>query len=438
MSPIPIINKPHCALLLTLLMLTATNSQAEISPQRVMTFEQCVKAVSEKNADLLTAAANVENMKALSSGAYSGFFPQLSAAAGYTDSSVSGNVPTPGAITQSVTVQNQYSESLSLNQSLFNGFSDMGKAKQGAANLEAAKAQLALAKVTLSATLKTAFAQLLFEQQSVDLTEAILKRQQNNLRMINLTFKGGNENKGNLLFQQATVSQASYQHDHAIRQLKNAVLQLGVLWGAAPNDIFKVAGELGGHAPVMRPDFEGLALAHPNHVNFAQQRMSADAGVMVADGAWYPNVNLIGSIGDVGSSWPPDQQRWSVGVSLTFPFFPGTSAYYNSQSARALKRQAEFTEHSTDFKLVAAMENAYEGLLDAVTQVQVAEDFKLAAQERSIIANGKYKSGLLTFEDWTLIDQDLVTREQNLLNSQLSAMQAEATWDSAIGRGDIQ
>jgi outer membrane protein TolC len=336
-----------------------------------------------------------------------------------------------------VTVQKQYSESVQLNQSLFNGFTDVGKIEQGHANLLAAQAQLDLEKVTLNASLKTAFAQLLFEQKSVELTAAILSRQQVNLRMIDLRFKGGNENKGSLLFQQATVAQAQFQHDHAVRQLRNAIKQLGALWGEPDLKELTVVGELAGHTPATNLNFEQLAVAHPNHVNYVEQLNSAQAAVKIADGGWYPNLNLIASAGDVGPSWPPDSNRWSAGVSLTFPFFPGTSQIYSAQSARAQKLQAEYTKNSTDFKLIAALENAYEGLLDALAQVQVNEQFQTAAEARSRIANGKYNTGLMTFEDWTVIDQDLVNREQNLLQSQLNAMQAEATWESAEGVGDL-
>ena len=43
----------------------------------------------------------------------------------------------------------------------------------------------------------------------------------------------------------------------------------------------------------------------------------------------------------------------------------------------------------------------------------------------------------MTFEDWSVLDADYATRQQNLLQSQLNAMQAEASWESAEGTGEI-
>ncbi len=290
--------------------------------ETVMTWQDCVQKTIAANADLAASVAGVEITKAQFTGSYSNFLPQLSASAGYTTSSVEGTVPTPGSPNQVVTYQRQYTESITANQSLFNGFTDVGKIKQARANLRAAEAQLKLEKATLSAALKTNYAQLLYQQQFVDLTDQILERQKRNLRMINLRFQGGSENKGSLLYQQGTVAQATYQHDHAVRQLRNAMKQLGALWGEPDIRDLKIKGQLEWRLPKQIPVYEDITVNNPNHINFEEQRISADAGVKVADGGWYPNLNLIGSIGRVGTQWPPDEDRWSVGVSLTFPFFP--------------------------------------------------------------------------------------------------------------------
>jgi outer membrane protein TolC len=429
-------------LLLSFFTILITVSQADAqataaSSTQNLSLKDCFRRAADKNPTLIAAKENAHSMDALYGASATNFFPQLSASIGYTTSSVGGTVPTPGSLTQVQTIQNQYSESITLSQSIFNGFTDIGKIKQGRANYRAAMAQVDVAAVTLYSGVKSAFAQLLFEQKAVDLTDAIWQRQIKNLRMIDLRFRGGSENKGSLLFQQATVSQARYQHDHAIRQLRNAAKQLGAFWGEPNNGEIRVEGDLAAHTPSEKMDFESLAGNHPNHVNYVELMKSADAYIEIEDGNWYPNLNFLASVGNVDSEWPPDGHRWSLGLTLTFPFFPGTSTYYGSKNARALKYEADAQLKATDYTLIATLENSYEALLDAVGQVSVAEEFQSAAEARSKIANGKYNTGLMTFEDWTVIDQDLVNREQTLLQSQLNAMQAEATWESAAGIRDF-
>ena len=62
----------------------------------------------------------------------------------------------------------------------------------------------------------------------------------------------------------------------------------------------------------------------------------------------------------------------------------------------------------------------------------------MAATARSTIATEKYNTGLMTFEDWSVIEEDLITREQNLLSRKSTAMQLEATWEQAVGVGAIR
>ncbi len=411
---------------------TAANASAPLS------WDECVKVTAEKNPDIITAKAAMDSAQALYSGAYSGFFPQASATASYTDSSVGTvNTSATGGIISGTTSQGQYAAGLNVTQNIFNGFQDVGKVKQGKANLEYARAGLALSKATVSAALKTNFAQLLYEQLDVELNKAILKRQQNNLRLITLRFEGGNENKGNQLYQAATVAQAQYQLDHSIRQMRAAAKQLAVSLGSLEGEELRVKGDLTAKDLPVNLDFRSLARGNPNHLQTYYSQVAADAGVQIADQGWYPNVNLTGFVGRTGDNFPPDTNRWSVGLTLSFPFFPGTSQIFSSQSARALRVKADYALSSMDNNLISGLETAYANLKDAIQQWRVAQEFHDAAHARSIIADEKYNTGLMVFEDWTVIETDRINRDQTLLSSENNAMQAEAAWELALGTGAI-
>jgi outer membrane protein TolC len=413
----------------------------------MLSWNDCVKIAAEKNPDVAVAVAALKSADALYGASYSNFFPQLSATGSYTASSQgvtnsasAGNntlVTGTSAAPSDNAIQNNYSAGLSLTQSVFNGFADMGKVRQGRANLEAAKAAVQIAKFTLSSNLKTAFANLLYQQQSIALSLKILKHEEENLHLVNLRFEGGQENRGNQLYEEATVAQDLYQYEHAQRSLRIAVLQLAAYMGTPDRDDLVVKGELIAHDPPSNPDLRKLAVINANHVQAFQQAVAADANVAIQQGNYYPNVSLTGFLGNFGSAFPPDTTRWSAGVSITFPFFPGTSTIYGVQNAVALRGQADYNTTSTDNKLIAALESGWDGLRDAIAQMKVGQQFAEAARARSVIATEKYNTGLMDFEDWSVIEIDLATREQNLLQYQLNAMQAEATWELAVGKGDV-
>jgi hypothetical protein len=60
--------------------------------------------------------------------------------------------------------------------------------------------------------------------------------------------------------------------------------------------------------------------------------------------------------------------------------------------------------------------------------------FDLAAKVRSEISRKKYNNGLMAFEAWDLVENDLIAREKGYLNSRRDYFYLDAAWDLAIGR----
>jgi outer membrane protein TolC len=84
-----------------------------------------------------------------------------------------------------------------------------------------------------------------------------------------------------------------------------------------------------------------------------------------------------------------------------------------------------------------ALEQAYSGYVQAVEQVNVSQAFVEAAQTRAEISRAQYNNGLLTFNDWNLIENDLTQRQTNYVVSQRDRVSAEAAWEQAQGKGVI-
>ena len=59
--------------------------------------------------------------------------------------------------------------------------------------------------------------------------------------------------------------------------------------------------------------------------------------------------------------------------------------------------------------------------------------FLEAVNERAKIASAQYESGLISFDDWIIIENNLVTYKKSHLNAQADMLDAEAYWIQAIG-----
>jgi outer membrane protein TolC len=57
----------------------------------------------------------------------------------------------------------------------------------------------------------------------------------------------------------------------------------------------------------------------------------------------------------------------------------------------------------------------------------------VAAEERAKIAEAQYSLGLLQFDNWTIIEDNLVSAKKAFIDAQANALLAEANWVMAKG-----
>ncbi|OGI47444.1 MAG: hypothetical protein A2637_01165 [Candidatus Muproteobacteria bacterium RIFCSPHIGHO2_01_FULL_65_16] len=402
----------------------ALTAQAE-TPS-VLSWEACIQEAAVNNPELRAAYANLDAAGYRAGAAYSGNLPQLSAGADYADTSGSATVP-----------GTSYSASVSLTQNLFSGFQDQAKIEQGGANRAAAAASLGAAKARLSQDLKAAYAGLLYAQDNVTLTEKIVQRLEENLRLVELRFEGGRENKGSYLLTKASLAQARYENLQARQALASAQAQLARALGRPEPGELRVTGGVPVAAPEAPPDFPRLARQAPDFRQAQAQERSAVADVTLARSGFYPSVNLTGSVGREGQEWYPDQDRRTVGLNLTIPLFSGGKDYYTTRSAASSLAAASANRDNVEHQLLVRLRQAYASYVESAEKLKVDQAFLDAADVRARIARSKYNNGLMSFEDWDRIENDLILRQKSLLQSQRERVTAEAAWEQAQGKGVI-
>jgi outer membrane protein TolC len=67
-------------------------------------------------------------------------------------------------------------------------------------------------------------------------------------------------------------------------------------------------------------------------------------------------------------------------------------------------------------------------LQNAFSQIQVSKKFLEASRERSTIAGVQYSSGLISFDNWIIIENDYANAQKDYLSTQVDAVIAEAKW----------
>ncbi len=387
-------------------------------------WEACVTMTAQQNAALRAAYDNVRAAEHTARSAFGGYLPSVSASAGHTKYNPS-------------TTSSTYTASITATQNLFAGFKDQASVAQADANTAAAEAQLRIAKAQASFDLKSAFAALRYAEDNLKLADDIIRRREENLRLVELRFEGGRENKGSYFLSRAALAQARYERLQALHAIAVAQETLARVLGRDDVGSVAIVGNVPEAAPPEKIDIEALLAQVPEYRQSLAQEKAAGEAVRIARSGLLPTLNLTGTAGRQGEDWFPNDRRNSAGVSLSVPIFSGGSDYYATQSAAASLSAAQANRENLTRTLRTKLQQGHTGYVQAEVKRTVDREFLEAAATRAEIARSKYNNGLLSFEDWDIIENDLISRQKAALASQRDRITAEATWEQAQGKGVI-
>ncbi|MGH6953523.1 MAG: TolC family protein, partial [Alphaproteobacteria bacterium] len=168
------------------------------------------------------------------------------------------------------------------------------------------------------------------------------------------------------------------------------------------------------------------------------QVRAAGAATTVAASTFYPTLDAVGSVSRRDSSFPPNDDSWSAGLRLSFPIFTGGRDWFAVRGAEAEERRAKWNAAGVEEQAALDLERTFVAHEDSSEAVDVQKQFLEAATTRAEIARAQYTNGLLSFEDWDLIENDLIQTRTAVLSSERDAALAKARWDFARGAVEVQ
>jgi len=391
---------------------------------KTLSWEDCVKEAYLNNPELISAAQELKQTEADKGIVQSAALPQIT-------TELNGRKYEAAASNKQ---RDSYSYGVSGRQLLFDGFktsNDIAAAKEG---IKASQYNYAVVSSNVRLNLRASFSELLRAQALIPLTEDIAQRRKENLELVQLRYDAGREHRGALLTAQADFSQAEFEVEQAKRNLSLAQAKLIKELGWQEKVPIVVEGEFAvSDSESLKPDFIDLADNTPFLRELAARKEVARFGLKSAKADFFPQIYLTSSIGKTDSYWAPDDKEWAAGLSLSFPIFEGGIRIAKVSKEEARVEQAQADERSGRDTVIVTLEEAWKDLQDAVDQVLVQGKFLRASQERAKIANAQYSTGLINFDDWIIIENELVIAKKAYLNTQTNMLVAEARWIQAKG-----
>lgn len=392
---------------------------------RALTWDDCVRAAFEKSPDLLSATRASEQGRASWLQSYNGVLPSASLSNSYASGSATNG-------------RAGYSAAASASMSVF----DMGKIasiRSASASYDQTLASLRSASASVRFALRQAYANVLFAEESVDVARTVLAIRKTGADMVTLRYQSGHEYKGNMMNAQAQQLQAEIGLAQAIRSLRSTRRAFARQLGFDDFAEVTATGTLSAAAPPPPPTDESSLVEHRPDVQLQEAVLkSAKASVASSETSLWPSLtaNYARTRGSAPREFPGSPYGWTAGATLSLPLFAGgpTAAYFSiAASKRGLEKAEQDLRVSRDAAVVD-LENAWASYANAVDQALVQRATLASSRQRNDEADVRYASGLLTFDNWTVIVSQRVSDEQSAVQTVRDAVVAQAAWEKSLGR----
>jgi outer membrane protein TolC len=393
----------------------------------VLSWGDCIKEAADNHPDLIAAQQVINQSQASKNITASALFPQVNA-----------DLNTSRAKTNTVSLQNKIADSYSYgvtgSQLLFDAGKTINNVRAATENIEASQQSFRFTSSQVRLRLRTAFINLLQAQELVRVTQDIVKIRKSNLELITLNYQSGLAHRGALMTAEANLVQAHFQVSQAKRSVLLAQRELTKEMGRKKFIPMQAKGDfrvIDTGNP--KPDLDVLAEKNPSVLQLVAQKNAAEYGLKSTYANFFPSISGQAGAGRVDSHWPPQDNQWNVGLAVSMPVFGGGLRLAQVAQAKALVSQLQENERSTESGIVENLEQTWVALQNAIGLVGVQKKQLLAAQEREKIATAEFSTGFITYDDWTIIEDNMVNAKTNLLNDEASALLAEANWIQAKG-----
>lgn len=400
--------------------------------KKSLTWVECVSLAQRNHPDLISAQESVKESQAGLDITASGQYPQVTADAGVSASKSRTRNDDTGVTTRKTS--HSYSYGANARQLLFDGAKTANQVESGKENIIVALQSFRYSSADIRQRLRTAFITMLKAQELIKITQEIFEIRRGNLELITLRYQSGTEHRGALLSAQANSAQAEYEISQARRSLESARYQLIKELGTGKYEDISVTGDFSVSTRLDDdPDFNKIADEHPSVRKLIAQTRVATFGLKISEADFWPSMSLTGGANKTGAHWPPHNSDLSAGLSVSWPFLEGGLRQAQMAQSKSQLAQAQADQRSGRDGIVLALEQKWVALQNASENVAVQNKFLVAAEERAKIAEAQYSLGLLQFDNWTIIEDNLVSAKKAFIDAQANALLAEANWVMAKG-----
>lgn len=413
----------------------ATDTVSEYGWQRFgdPRLSRVIEQVLESNNDLAAAAITVQ---------------QARVAAGLTDTNMTPDVAVSGSASNSKNVrrgtssQESYSSGITIAWEL-DLWGKLARTREQSEWEAVASEQDYHATVltTMGTTAQLYWRIALYNQQIRNQRDGLAISQQT-VQQVQSWFNAGKVGQLDVLQSQQSLLERENQWRTLVQQRQNTRNALALLLNRPAEQHADESPALDANQQVPIAQKTPLrVIAQRPDIQAAESRLRAAlAGYDASRLQFYPALSLDASLNagsQIFSQWFSDPIR-SIGGALTLPFIQWNTQQLTVRQADLAVKQAAITFRSTAYAALAEVDEAMENRLSADEQRARLHQSLVLSQRRLTLTESRYRAGAVDFQTLLNAQDDLLTLENSLAQTQYDYLYATLQLWLAQGGGETQ
>jgi outer membrane protein len=319
---------------------------------------------------------------------------------------------------------------------LFAGGATVAEVGRARANFESVRADRDLTSADIRLRLRQSFFEVAFQQDRICLYERIVKRLQQNERIIQLKYDTGAEARWNVQKTSADVKRAEQNLLSARNGLRIARDQLAALLylDSLPADLVETSRVEDVQLTLGAP--EEISPHHPQVRKSQAQAEVANRAVTTARSALLPSLELTYNDFRERNREGAEVRRreYRFGLNATWNVFNGFTDFYRVQQANLNYEAADLQRLDDSRRVLTEIRTGATNFETAKAALPVARAQREAAEERVKTVRTQYRTGLKTYIDWEQSESQLIEAEEAEVTAIRTALFALADAEKAAGR----
>ncbi|MES3023600.1 MAG: efflux transporter outer membrane subunit [Pseudomonadota bacterium] len=308
------------------------------------------------------------------------------------------------------------------------------------AGADASAADLAAARLSAQGELAVNYFSLRQADAQRALLASTIEGYQRVLTITQNRYTAGIEGKSAVLQSQTQLANARIDELALARQRAQYEHAIAVLLGKAPADFTLASAPWAAGVPAIPPMVPSTLLQRRPDIASAERRVAAaNSEIGIARAAYYPSLNLTGSIGTTASAvsglFNASNALWSFGLSAAQTLF-------NAGATRARVAGAEAQHAVTVARYRQTVLDAFADVENALTATQSLEQQQALRRQASEAANqveaqmlNRYKAGQVGYTEVVQAQQTALSARRALVQSQAERQITAVALIQSLGGG---